>query len=205
MSGRIDEVRVLLEHSAAVDIADGNGKTAAHLALEHGHPDIVAALILSGSEHSSIDLEDAQADLQETVLADLNSNSTKLWKNTLPDICFVGAPFEGNAPDDTAGWVAANRDLMIAKILEIDDSDEFEQLQSRIDKEVDMTILIPDITADEIEGQSLSRGSMLDRSLRVMVHEMSLIPDEFEYLTSVFLSDALERCSPVSFCFAFRK
>jgi len=175
------------------------------LALEHGHPDIVAALIFPGSEHGAIDLEDVQADLQKTVLADLNSNSTKFWKNTLPDLCFVGAPFEGDAPDDIAGWVAANRDLMIAKILEIDDSDDFERLKVRIDKQVDNTILIPDITADEIQGQNLSKGSMLDRSLRVMVHEMSLIPEEFEYLTSVFLRDALERCSPVSFCFAFRK
>jgi ankyrin repeat protein len=48
--GRIEHVKILLEHGAKVDQANGSGVTALHLAATHGHKDCVQFLFEHGAE-----------------------------------------------------------------------------------------------------------------------------------------------------------
>jgi len=164
--------------------------------IESGdRPNVVSALADVGAQKRN----------DELALSKLNTSCSKLLQNILPEMCFVCAPFNGEVPDDLGDWVKSNQDLMIAGILGIEASDAFDELRDRIGKEEVKTFLIPDITANEIGVDTTAPGAMLDRSLRVMTQKLSLDPEDFEYMTSVFEQDGFQRCSPIGFCFVFKK
>jgi hypothetical protein len=94
---------------------------------------------------------------------------------------------------------------MIARILGIEESDAFDALQARIEEHSVETYLIPDISSDEIDGSPRATGSILERSVRVMTHKLSMLPRDFEYFCTAFEKDNFNRCSPIGFCFVFKK
>ncbi|MGQ0553234.1 MAG: hypothetical protein ACT4PU_08430 [Planctomycetota bacterium] len=131
-------------------------------------------------------------------------HSTKLHRGAIPEFCFVGAPFGGSVPNDLGSWAKDNQALAAASLLGIEDPNQFEQLQARLDAKT-KTILVPDASADEILGDCDASGSLKQRAMLVMEHRLRLVPAEWECLPMAYLKDGLDRCSPVGILFVFKK
>jgi len=197
--GHANVVSTLLDGGADIGLQRLDGETALHKAEIRENTEIVDLLT---KEHVDVDVQNHNGEL---ALSKLNTSCSKLLQNILPEMCFVCAPFNGEVPDDLGDWSKSNQDLMMAGILGVEASDAFDELRDRIGEKGVRTFLIPDIAANEIGADTTAPGAMLDRSLRVMTQKLSLDPEDFEYFTSVFEQDGFQRCSPIGFCFVFKK
>jgi len=156
--------------------------------------------IFGGIIYSLVLLSKRDKDLEA-----LDTNSTKLFRDILPDMCFVGAPLMGHAPDDFAQWAKSNQNLMMASLLNIEEPKELELFTKKVNEYGVKTILIPEITDEDIKAQVTLKDSILHRSCKVITDKLGRDPKEFEYLTSVFEQDALGTGCSVGFCFVFKK
>jgi|GEM_PF-551061 len=209
-----ETTRLLLQNGADSSWFHDETNTMRRLILEDGEPEIIRLLRSPPKTKKTGDHKwwqfwkspapDIASELESPAPVELMTfDSPRLFKGDIPEICFVCAPFGGSAPADLDDWPKNTQALAAASLLNITDGDEFDRLREKFEGVV--TILIPDIEAQEVLADMPTSGSMLHRASAVMAQQLDNAPTEWECHAMAFQQDALGRCSPVGVLFAFKK